>query len=43
MSENEILVQLYDLKPVMHEPIGKVGHDLLLFTDVYTHTLVSSP
>lgn len=25
------------LKPVVHEPIGKVGHDLLLFIDVDTH------
>lgn len=27
------------LKPVVHEPIGKVGHDLLLFPDVDTRTL----
>lgn len=28
------------LKQVVYEPIGKAGHDLLLFTDVDTHTLV---
>lgn len=42
MSENEILScsTVTFLKPAVHEPTGKVGHDLLLSTDVDTHTLL---